>query len=119
MAREPTFGLIVGFGPPWSRRKIILKKPSPWTGNREALRPAQIKACIALGEAAKAARGTRGLTLYKGISMPGVAVKVAMAVSKGEGAYGGKRMADRRTEQHAKADTSLDGLRSLLAKKGA
>jgi hypothetical protein len=95
-----------------------MKKPSAWTGNSEALNAHQLKACIALGEAAKSKRGTFGKDTYKGVSMPKVAVEIAKIVPRGEGAHGGERMADRRTRMHAKADVRLDALRALLAKKG-
>jgi len=114
MAREPVFGLIVAKAPPWSRKKIILKSPPPWVGNRNALSPAQVKACVALGEAAYAAYGTTGKIPYKGVSMPAVAVKVATAVPKGEGVHGGRTKEERRRLAHEGARASLDALKALV-----
>jgi len=116
LAREPMFGLIVAKAPPWSRRKMILKTPPPWCGNRNALSGPQAKACSALGEAAYGAFGTKGKTSYKGVNMPSVAVKVATVVPKGPGAHGGKLPDTRRTEKHTAARASLDGLKALMAK---
>ena len=114
MAREPMFGLIVAKAPPWSRKKMILKSPPPWVGNRNALSNPQKKACAALGDAAFAAFGTTGKTQYKGVNMPSVAVKVATSVPKGEKAHGGKSRDERRNERHAAARASLDGLKASI-----
>lgn len=108
------FGLIVAHAPPWSRKDIILKRPPSWAGNPANLSNPQKKACVALGEAAMAAYGTKGKTPYKGVSMPSVAVKVAVAVPKGEGVHGGKSKETRRTERHDAARASLDSLRASI-----
>lgn len=113
------FGLLVAKGPAWSRKPWILKTPPPWYKNREALSPAQLKACIALGEAAMGAFGTRGKRQYKGVSMPAVAVEVAARVPKGVGAHGGVSPEQRRQQRHSAATASLEGLRSILQRKGA
>lgn len=114
MAREPMFGLIVAKAPPWSRKKMCLKTPPPWCGNRNALSNPQKKACAALGDAAFAAFGTTGKTQYKGVNMPSVAVKVATTVPKGEKAHGGKSKDERRNDRHAAARASLDGLKASI-----
>jgi len=74
----------------------------------------QKKECIALGEAAYAPYGTRGKTPYKGVSMPAVAVKVAITVLKGEGVHGGKTKEKRRSDAHAAARASLDALKASI-----
>lgn len=113
------FGLLVAKGPAWSRKPWILKTPPPWYRNRGALSAPQIKACLALAEAATAAFGTRGKISYKGVSMPAVAVKVATTVAKGATVHGGLSKDERARRQHEAASTSIAGLRSLLAAKGA
>jgi hypothetical protein len=113
------FGLVVAKAPAWSRKQYILKTPPPWYRNRAALSGPQIKACIALGDAAIAARGTTGKIPYKGVSMPAVAVKVATAVPKGPGVHGGMTPADRKRTRQAAADASMASLRTLLTAKGA
>lgn len=113
------FGLLVAKGVPWSRKAWILKAPPAWYRNRNALSAPQLKACIALGDAATAAYGTRGKTPYKGVSMPAVAVKVATTVPKGSKVHGGLSKSERAERAHAAAGTSLAGLKSLLATKGA
>lgn len=113
------FGLIVAKGPAWSRKPWILKTPPPWYRNRNALSGPQIKACLALAEAATAAYGTKGKTPYKGVSMPSVAVKVATAVPKGPGVHGGLSPDQRAARAHEAAAASIASLRSLLAAKGA
>ena len=113
------FGLIVAKGPPWSRKAWILKTPPPWFRNRNALSTPQIKACLALAEAATAAFGTRGKTMYKGVSMPSVAVKVASTVAKGASVHGGLSKEERARRTHEAATASIASLRSLLATKGA
>lgn len=112
------FGLIVAKGPAWSRKPWILKTPPPWYRNRNALSGPQIKACLALARAATAAYGTRGKTPYKGVSMPAVAVKVAMAVPKGPGVHGGLSPSARATRAHNAAAASIASLESILAAKG-
>jgi len=114
MAREPMFGLIVAHAPPWSRHKLILKTPPPWAGNRDALSVPQLKACAALADAAYGAFGTKGKMQYKGVNMPAVAVKVAIAVPKGEKAHGGKSEDERRNERHAAASASIASLKTLI-----
>ena len=114
MAREPMFGLIVAKAPPWSRKKMCLKTPPPWVGNRNALSNPQKKACAALADAAYGAFGTTGKTQYKGVSMPSVAVKVATAVPKGEKAHGGKSKDERRNERHAAAGASIAALKASI-----
>ncbi|MBA7639582.1 hypothetical protein ES703_47241 [subsurface metagenome] len=111
MPVSPETGLIVAKGVPWSRKRWIMKAPPAWYRNRNALSAPQKKACAALGEAAYAAYGTTGKTPYKGVSMPAIAVKIAITVPKGEGAHGGKKKADRRTEAHTAARASLDALK--------
>jgi hypothetical protein len=113
LAKGP-FGLIVASAPPWSRKAIVFKKAPSWAGNPANLSNPQKKACVALGEAAMAAYGTKGKTPYKGVSMPAVAVKVAVAVPKGEGVHGGKSKETRRTERHDAARASLDALRASI-----
>lgn len=113
------FGLIVAKGPPWSRKPWILKTPPPWFRNRNALSAPQIKACLALSEAATAAFGTRGKIMYKGVSMPAVAVKVAGVVPKGPGVHGGLSREERGRRQHEAASASIASLRALLTAKGA
>jgi len=112
------FGLIVAKGPAWSRKPWILKSPPPWFRNRNALSGPQLKACIALGDAATAAYGTMGKTPYKGVSMPSVAVKVATTVPKGAKVHGGLSKRERAERAHAASGASLAGLKSLLAAKG-
>lgn len=107
-------GLIVAKSPPWSGKPYVLKTPPPWAGNRNALSNAQKKACIALGDAAFTAYGTKGKIPYKGFNMPAVAVKVATAVPKGEGVHGGKSRETRRTEAHEASRASLDALRASI-----
>ncbi|GAJ00332.1 unnamed protein product [marine sediment metagenome] len=114
MPVSPETGLIVARGPPWSRRKWIQKAPPAWYRNADALSVPQKKACVALGEAAHAAYGTMGKTPYKGISMPAVAVKVAITVPKGEGAHGGKSKEKRRSDAHTAARASLDALKASI-----
>ena len=114
MAREPMFGLIVAKAPPWSRKRMYLRTPAPWVGNRNALSNPQKKACAALADAAYAAFGTMGKIFYKGVSMPAVAVKVAAAVPKGEKAHGGKSKDERRNERHAAASASIASLKALI-----
>jgi hypothetical protein len=113
------FGLIVAKGPAWSRKPWILKTPPPWYRNRNALSSPQIKACLALAEAATAAYGTKGKTQYKGVSMPSVAVKVATTVAKGAGVHGGLTREERGRRAHEAAAASIASLRSLLTAKGA
>jgi len=113
------FGLIVAKGVPWSRKPWILKSPPPWYRNRNALSGPQLKACLALATAANAAYGTRGKTPYKGVNMPGVAVKVAATVPKGVKAHGGLSREERATRAHEASASSIAGLRSILAAKGA
>jgi len=112
------FGLLVAKGVPWSRKPWILKTPPPWYRNRGALSAPQLKACIALGTTATAAYGTRGKEMYKGVTMPAVAVKVAAGVPKGVKAHGGKSPAERAETRHAMAGASIAGLRTILAAKG-
>jgi hypothetical protein len=76
-----------------------------------------LKAAIALAKAATGAYGTRGKMRYKGVSMPAVAVKVAMAVPKGARAHGGKTIAERAAERHATAAASIAALEALLSTK--
>lgn len=111
------FGLIVARGPPWSRKAWILKTPPPWFRNREALSAAQLKACIALANAATGSYGTTGKRMYKGVNMPAIAVEVATKVSKGVGAHGGISPEQRRAQRHAAASASIQGLQSILARK--
>ena len=113
------FGLLVAKGVPWSRKPWILKTPPPWYKNRDALSGPQLKADIALARAATAAYGTRGKTHYKGVSMPAVAVKVAMTVPKGVSVHGGLSRDQRASRAHAAAGASIASLESLLAQKGA
>jgi hypothetical protein len=108
------FGLIVAKAPPWSRKRMYLRTPAPWVGNRNALSNPQKKACAALADAAYAAFGTMGKIFYKGVSMPAVAVKVAAAVPKGEKAHGGKSKDERRNERHAAASASIASLKALI-----
>lgn len=108
------YGLIIAHAPPWSRKDLVFKRPPSWAGNPSALSNPQKKACVALGEAAMAAYGTVGKTPYKGVSMPAVAVKVAIAVPKGEGVHGGKKESVRREERHTAARASLDSLRASI-----
>jgi len=112
------FGLLVAKGVPWSRKAWILKSPPAWYRNRAALSGPQLKACLALAGAATAAYGTKGKTPYKGVSMPSIAVKVAVGVPKGEKAHGGLSRAERSTRAHEAAATSIAGLRTLLAARG-
>jgi len=113
-------GILIARPPAGRTHKAyVLKTPPPWFGNRDALRPAQIKACIALGEAAYGAHGTKGSTKYKGLLITNVAAKVAATVPRGVGAQGGMSPADRSRKNHELARGSLDGLKSLLVAKGA
>lgn len=118
MPVSPETGLLVAKGAPWSRKRWIMKSPPPWYRNRGALSAAQLKADLALATAATAAYGTKGKTPYKGVSMPAVAVKVAIAVPKGEKVHGGLSRAERSTRAHEASSTSIAGLRTLLAAKG-
>jgi len=113
------FGLLVAKAVPWSRKQpFIVKSPPPWFRNRGALSAAQLKACIALAEAASASYGTKGKVPYKGVSMPAIAVAVAGKVAKGAKVHGGLTRAERAERSHAAAGASIAGLRSILAAKG-
>lgn len=118
MARTGIGRVHLSWAPPWSRRPIIFKQGAPWTGDAGKLSVPQLKACLSLAEAAYAAYGTRGKSRYKGVSMPSVAVKVAMAVSKGAGVHGGVTPAERRKAAHDAASASIAALRALIAAKG-
>lgn len=107
--------------PPAGRttKPYVLKSPPPWYGNTNKLSPGQLKACIALGEAAMAAHGTKGSVKYKGILITNVAAKVAVTVLRGTGVHGGKSAAERSREYHDKyARPRIEGLKSILAAKG-
>jgi len=109
-------GLLVCRPVPWTAKPFYWRKPPPWFGNRNALNKAQLGACIALGEAATAAYGTKGKTPYKGFNMPSVAVKVAMACAGKS--YGGLSREERARRAHEAAAASLTSLRTILAHKG-
>ena len=110
--------MLVCKPPPWTAKPYYLRKPPAWYGNRNALSGPQLKACIALAEAATAAYGTKGKTPYKGFNMPAVAVKVAMTVPKGPGAHGGLKPEERARRAHEAASASIASLKSVLARKG-
>jgi len=113
------FGLIVARPVPWTAKTYVLKTPPPWMGNRNALSPPQLKACIALSRAATAAYGKRGKLPYKGFSMPIVAVEVAKTVTKGAGVHGGLTREERARRAHETAGASIASLEAILAGRGA
>ena len=88
-------------------------------GNVANLSVPQLKACLALAEAAHRAYGKFGKVRYKGVEMPAVAVEVAKAVPKGAGVHGGKTYAERRRERHEAAAASIEALRALITAKEA
>lgn len=73
--------------------------------------PNQIKAQIALGEAAYSAYGSKGTIA----GIPAVAAKVRDMVPKGAGVHGGKSAGQVREENHAAARGSIEALKSKLA----
>jgi len=121
MAKTRFFGIHVCFAPPWAYKKragVYLRRPAPWVGNVAALSVPQLKACIALAEAAYAAYGKRGKAPYKGVSMPIVAVEVAKAVPKGRKVHGGLTREERSRIAHEAASARIAALRALLEAKG-
>lgn len=117
MARTP-LGVNVVFFPPWSKRPFGFRSPAPWQGNAAALSVPQLKACVALAEAASGAFGTRGKAVYKGRSMPAICLKVAAVVPSGPGVHGGIPPVERARMRHELAGKSISALRSLIAAKG-
>ena len=123
MAKTGIPGIIIAHVPPWTlgkkaARGYIYKRGPPWMNNRAALSVPQLKACIALAEAAHAAYGTKGKLPYKGVMMPAVAVKVAETVPKGAKVHGGLTREERARLRHEAASASIATLKSLLAQKG-
>lgn len=121
MARLGIGRLHLTWSVPWARRPMTLKRGAPWTDNRTALSTAQLKADLALAEAAYGVGLTpaaMGKLPYKGKSMPAVAVLVADKVPKGEGTHGGRPRLERRRRSHDAAAASIAVLRSLIAARG-
>jgi len=113
-------GMQIYFSVPWSRKPLTIRPGPRWLGNRAALSVPQLKACLALAEAAYSKSwGSQGFRYYKGINMPASAVIVATTVSKGEGVHGGKSRAERRRERHEAAAASIEALRALITMKSA
>lgn len=117
MARTNIPGVHISFFPDWSRKLFGFKRGAPWTGDVSKLSVPQLKACLALANAAYGAYGTMGKQYYKGKNMPAVAVEVAKAVAKGPGVHGGVRPAERRRLRHEAASASIAALRSLIEAK--
>ncbi len=113
-------GLQVYFSVPWSRKAITFRRGPPWMGNVANLSLPQLKACLALADAAYTRGwGKFGKRRYKGVMMPAPAVEVAVAVPKGAGVHGGKTPAERRRERHEAAAASIEALRALITAKTA
>lgn len=113
MAKTGIGRVHLAWAPPWSSRPIIFKQGAPWTGNVKALSAPQLKACVALAEAAYAAYGTRG----KINGMPAVAVKVQAAVPTGQGVHGGMSVGERARIKHDATAKRISALKSLIAMK--
>ena len=112
-------GMQIYFSVPWARKPITFRRGPPWMGNVANLSLPQLKACLALAEAAHRAYGKFGKVRYKGVEMPAVAVEVAKAVPKGAGVHGGKTYEERRRERHEAAAASIEALRALITAKEA
>jgi len=112
-------GMQIYWSVPWSRKPITFRRGPPWMGNVANLSVPQLKACLALAEAAYGAFGKRGKVRYKGLNLPIVAVEVAKAVPKGAGVHGGKTRAERAREAHEAASASIEALRALISAKTA
>jgi hypothetical protein len=113
-------GMQIYFSVPWSRKPITFRRGPPWMGNVANLSLAQLKAALALAEAASTkAFGAFGKRRYKGVMMPAPAVVVATSVAKGAGVHGGKTLETRRRERHEAAAASIEALRSLITMKTA
>lgn len=111
MANIDIFGTpcIVGRTAPWSKKGWTIKRKNVTSS------VAQIKARVALGEAAYSAYkgGPKGsMGLVNGI--PAIAAHVQATVPKGEGAHGGKKYTTRAAEKHAAARGSLDALKARI-----
>jgi len=117
MARTQIPGVHISFFPPWSRKLFGFKRGAPWTGDVGKLSLPQLKACLALAEAAYDAYGTMGKVYYKGKNMPAVAVEVAKKVRKGAGVHGGVKPAERRRLRHEAAEASIAALKALIEAK--
>jgi hypothetical protein len=113
-------GMQIYFSVPWSRKALTLRPGPPWIDNVANLSLPQLKAALALAEAAHTrAYGQFGKRRYKGMMMPASAVIVATTVPKGPGIHGGKTIEERRRERHEAAAASIEALRSLITVKSA
>lgn len=113
-------GMQIYFSVPWSRKPITFRRGPPWMGNVANLSLPQLKACLALAEAAHTKGwGAFGKIRYKGVMMPAPAVKVAVTVPKGAKVHGGKTLEERRRERHEAAAASIEALRALITAKAA
>jgi len=113
MARTGIGRVHLVWFPPWSKRPMGFKRGAPWTDNVKALSAPQLKACVALAEAAYAAYGTRG----KINGIPAVAIKVQAAVPAGPGVHGGVSPAERARISHDATAKRISALRALIAMK--
>jgi hypothetical protein len=113
-------GMQIYFSVPWSRKPITFRRGPPWMGNVANLSGPQLKAALALAEAAYS-KGYRqyGKIRYKGLNLPAPAVIVAQSVPKGAKVHGGMTRVERAERRHAAAGASIEALRALITAKGS
>lgn len=108
MAIMEMFGakMVLSKAPSWSKEGYVIKRYP-----RRINTPNQLKAQIALSEAAYNAYGSEGMVA----GIPAVAAAVQSAVPKGVGVHGGKSRKQIAEENHAAARASIEALKSKLA----
>lgn len=111
--------LVIGH--PATNKTLFPRRAPPWAGDISKLSSAQLRSCHAFAQyAINNLRGMEGTTEYNGNQVSEAAVKVATDYPHtGEGTFGGLSEQERRQQQYAKAEASVDSLERELNSRNA